>query len=185
MNKGKIAVRYSKALFELALEKNVVDEIYNDLIFITDSIGSYSNFMNLFNNVIITKEEKLKILSRAFEGKIHEITWKFLWFLIEKQRDNQLYEIFLSFKNFYRKYKNIKLVVLTTAHPLSEKLKNEISEIFTKGLNANIELKTEINCNLLGGAIVRIDNKQLDLSVSTQLNELKKVLKSKVYTKDL
>ena len=85
MNKGKIAVRYSKALFELALEKNVVDEVYSDLIYISDSIGSYSNFLDLFNNIVITKEEKLKILSRAFEGKIHEITWKFLWFLIEKQ----------------------------------------------------------------------------------------------------
>lgn len=184
MNKSKIAVRYSKALFDFAQEKNILEQVYADIYLIKNSIGELSQFNSIFNNVIISKNEKLRIINHAFEGKISEFTLKFIWLLIENQRDNHLYDIVLNFQKKYRKYKNIKLVVITTVNPLAETIKKELIQTLSKDLNSDIELVNENKPEIIGGAIIRIDNNQIDLSTIYQLNELKKLLKSKSYTKD-
>ena len=51
---------------------------------------------------------------------------------------------------------------------LSEKLKNKMCAVTGK----KVVLNTVVDPSILGGIVVKVDNKQIDTSVKTRLNEL-------------
>jgi F-type H+-transporting ATPase subunit delta len=75
-----------------------------------------------------------------------------------------------------RKEKNIKTAVITTAQTIDEKLLQKANKILEEELETKVELSAKVNSELIGGMILRIDDKQYDASILTQLNKLKQEL---------
>jgi F-type H+-transporting ATPase subunit delta len=65
---------------------------------------------------------------------------------------------------------------VTTAIELPESSLTNIKNYLSKRVNAQIEMDVEINAELLGGFILKYDDKLIDASVSSQLKELRKSL---------
>ena len=58
MNQSKISVRYSKAIFESAKEKNLLDKIYEDFQLIKTSIKANENFYSVFTSPVVKSKDK-------------------------------------------------------------------------------------------------------------------------------
>ena len=63
---------------------------------------------------------------------------------------------------------------LTTAMELDETIKNKIVSSVVNQENSKVELRTEINPDIIGGYIIDVENKRLDASIIRQLSKLYK-----------
>ncbi len=173
MNESKITTRYAKALFKLAQEQNLLDRIKDDLQLVSQ-VAKLEPFQELIHSPIIPESKKKEVFRQLFEGKVHKYTLEFLLILAENRREQFINLIILDFNKLYRQALGITEVELTTAVELDDKLKQEFIDILKRVTNHKIDLKHHINPDIIGGFIIRIDDRQLDASISTQLKKLKK-----------
>ena len=80
------------------------------------------------------------------------------------------------FVELYRKEKNIKAATFTTAIDVDDNIKAEVIALVKKMYNANVELTSIVDETIIGGYILRIDDKQLDTSISNKLKEINREL---------
>jgi F-type H+-transporting ATPase subunit delta len=173
MNESKITTRYAKALFKLAQEQNLLDKIKQDLDFVYQAID-IKEFRDLINSPIIPVSQKKQVFVELFKDRIDNSTLNFLLILAENRREQFLKIIILDFYKLYRQALGITQVELITAVELSEQTKQEFINILKKITNHKIDLIHKVNPEIIGGFIIRIDDRQLDTSIATQLQKLKK-----------
>lgn len=181
MDESAIAVRYSKAIYSLAQEKKIIDTLKSDMEFISGVCNQSADFNLLLKSPIIRNSEKSQVISELFRNKIHPISLDFLLLITRNNREIFIPDIARDTLAFIRKEKNIKTAVITTAIEIDESVISEIKTLLEKELSGKIELSSKVNPEIIGGLILRIDDKQLDASVNTQLrNVKKKLLKTQV-----
>jgi F-type H+-transporting ATPase subunit delta len=170
-------VRYSKALFILSKEKSMLDTISKDMLLIYKICNNVSEFMSMIESPITKPSQKRKILDAIFKSSINELTMKFLDLLVENKREAYIRDIARYFIDLYRSDKGIKSAVLTTASDVDDETRGKISELIKKSFNTKeVELETNVNKNLIGGFILKVDDKQFDASISSHLKEVKRKL---------
>ena len=69
MNLGKISVRYARALFHLALEKGVIEQVSADMKLLYQSIKEVPAFHYFINNPVMPLPEKKKHLQGALQHR--------------------------------------------------------------------------------------------------------------------
>lgn len=120
MRQPKVARRYAKALFDLALETNKLEEVNSDIA----TIRSVKNeeMLMVFRSPVINDDKKISIFEAIFKDKITELTNVFFKLVFRKGREIALPEILDSFESQYRAHHKIVIVEVTTAVPISEDL---------------------------------------------------------------
>ena len=178
MNESKIAVRYSKALFMLAQEKNLLEPIQNDMEVLINITKESADFRFFFFSPVNKPSAKLAALDQIFgDEKLNVITLQFLKMLIENNRFEYLSDIARNYTDIYKKNKGIKRVQFQSVYDPNENTKKRITEILKSFYKAEIELEVNIKPELIGGFVLRVDDHQYDASVSTALIKMKTTLK--------
>lgn len=173
MYESAITVRYAKALFSLAKEKNLLAPLKNDVELISDVCSKSAQFNLLLKSPVVVTSEKIRLMGLIFREKINELSMNFLALLTRNKREIYIQRICLNVLALIREEKNIKTAVLTTAQTVDEKVLQKAERVLEKELDAKVELTGRVNPNIIGGIVLRIDDKQYDASVATQLKKLK------------
>ena len=182
MKQSLVGTRYAKALLQLSAEQNLLDRVYKDMLVINNVFLTNKDFLSLLKSPIIKTDKKLKIINQVFKDKISDLTKLFINIITKKKREGKFKDMVESFVRLYKKHKKIETVILTTALPVDEELKKEITGAIHSFTNKNIELEEVVNENILGGAIIRMGDKQLDASISSSLKALKQKFSKNLYS---
>ncbi len=178
MNNGLISSRYAKALLASAIEKKNEDAVYADMCILNKAFLSVPLLKAAIANPTITNKDKGSLLKTACGDKISESTKNFIDFVIEQQREEFMQYIALMFEQFYRKEKKIIVSCITSAIQLPEELQKSIEKFITKTFDAKtVELRTELNSDIIGGYILDVEENRLDASIKGQLSKLYKYAK--------
>lgn len=175
MNEGKISVRYSKAVFALAKEQNKLDSLKQDMNLILEAV-EIPEFKDFLQNPVILVSQKQNVFRALFGSKVDKITLDTMLLMAKNRRETYLKLFALNFLKLYRDFLNITEVELTTAVEINSEIRTTIINLLKTRFSAEIELKTNTNTDLIGGFVVRVDDKQLDASVKGQLQNFKKEL---------
>lgn len=175
MNDSKISVRYARALFGSAKEKNVLDQVRSDMNQVL-TICDVSEFQYLLITPLIKESQKRDILNQLLKGKVQEISLALLELVFKNGREQFIPAIARNFQELYKEHKGIQSAVLTSAFSLSQGMQEEIRDIIHTSLNAPIELEVKEDDDLIGGFVIRIEDKQYDASVANSLKKVKKQL---------
>jgi F-type H+-transporting ATPase subunit delta len=135
-----------------------------------------TDFILLLETPVVKTSEKSRLISKIFENKIHPLTLDFLQLIVKNNRETFIPSISRDTLDFIRREKNIKSAVLTTAIQIDQSLIEEVETLLEKELEGKVELTEKVNPDIIGGLILRIDDKQMDASVSTQLKKVKQQL---------
>ena len=181
MKAGRIANRYAKALFELAIEKNALEEIYKDALNITDLVKNVKELRQLLLSAVIPQSKKTAVFKEVFANTVHPITLNFLLILIGKRRENIVVEVVQEFIALFKEYKNIVTVHLKTASKMDVRLYSEIKERMEKELKLKVELVETVVPDLLGGFVLTYNDKQYDASIRKNILRLKKEYNINIY----
>ena len=168
---------YGDALFEEAMEKNVLSQWYEEIGALRTIFLENPDLAQFLNHPQIIKEEKKKVVETIFFGKLSEGLLGFLVTVIEKGRQNDMIAICDYFTDRVKAYKKIGVVKVTSALPLSEDQKKRVEErlLETTGF-VSLETEYAVDESLLGGLVIRIGDRVVDSSIKTRLEEIRRDL---------
>lgn len=169
---SRAAIRYAKALYEIADEENLINEIFNDMIRINKLNRDSSDFKNLLSNSIIDNFDKKKAIFSLLE-KNNSITEKLLDLLIYNKRVAIISDIANSFIQLYNKNNNIKQAIVITASPIDKDLEKKILSQIKIPAAKSINLINLVDSSIIGGFIIRYDGKEYNASIKQNLKNLK------------
>lgn len=176
MNESLISARYAKAFFETAKEKKLIEVFKTDIQLVLDVCLKSTDFNLLLESPVVKTSKKEELLSSIFEGKINKLTMNFLLLIVKNKREIHIPGISRNFLALARKDQNIKSATLITATKMTAETLAEIGKILEKQLKAKVELSSQVDAEIIGGLVLRIDDKQYDASVATQISKIKQKL---------
>ena len=174
MKNARAAIRYAKALLNLAKDSKEETAVNNDMLFITTTISENEEFEVMLNSPIVKSSDKINVLNALFKEKVNTITLGLFHLLKDNKRIAMLASIAKQYAIIYDFEKHMQMARVTTAVPLTTEIEKQIlAKIVTlTGEEANLE--NLVNPAILGGFILRVGDVQYDASISNYLNELKK-----------
>ena len=175
MNDSKISVRYSRALFLSALEKNILEKVNEDMIFISE-VCKIPEAKEFLHSPIIFPSKKTEIFHSIFGSNVEKITLSLIDLVVKNGRESFLPAIARVFIHETKKYKGITESVLTTAVKVDDKIKKQISDLLSGIFKTRVELEENIDKDILGGFILRVDDNYIDASIRNKLRKIKKEL---------
>ena len=173
MYQSQIAVRYAKSLFLFAKEKNLLDDIIKDVNLIHDTINENEELSSLLEHPVIKPSQKIEALATLFKEEINPITQSFLKLIIQNKREIYIKRISQNFIDIYKKNMGIHSAILTTAYKLSKEEKEKLAKTIEVKTGSTLELIEKVDDSIIGGFILQIDDKELDISVLKQLQRYK------------
>lgn len=171
---SRVTSRYAKSLIDLAQEKNLLEIVKTDMCSFIEVYNANSNLVDTLSSPIIDNKTKIAILEKIFKGSVNDLTFAFFKLASSKKRENAIFAIAQRFLTLYNEIKGIKNVSIVSAIPLTASVKAELNNSITKALSKEIILKESIDESLIGGFVLRIDDKQIDNSVKNHLNQIRK-----------
>ena len=175
----RLAGRYAKSLIDLSVERNQLEEVYNDMQYLQAVCKASREFVLLLKSPVISIDRKNKALTAVTTGKVGQLTAAFNSLLISKNREFYIPEIVDAFIDQYNSIKGIHKVKLTTAAPVSEDVKSAIiSKIKSETSLQKIELETVVKEELIGGFVLEFNNNLVDASIQRDLRDIKKQFES-------
>ncbi|KAI8081372.1 OSCP/delta subunit of ATPase [Halteromyces radiatus] len=173
--------RYATALYVAAARQNALDAVEKDLksfekIVAKDkSIGSF-----LENPTISLKDKKESVRSvLAKSGKAHSLTENFFDTLAENGRLPQTVKVIESYSELMSAHRNELPLVITSAKELDKATLNKVVDSLQKSPLAEgkkLLVSNKVKSDILGGLLVEIGDKSIDLTVSSKLAKLNKLV---------
>jgi F-type H+-transporting ATPase subunit delta len=176
MSVGQVAVRYAKALFQLAIEQNVLDVVRADMEILLQSATEIPEINQLFESPVIDSGKKTQVLKEIFKSGMSPMGLDFLTLVTSNKREEYLPGMARHFIQLYKREKGIMVATIYSAVGLEKQSGEKIRKMIEAAFDSEIELKEELKEELIGGFILRVEDKQLDASVKGKLATVKKEL---------
>lgn len=168
-----VAHRYAKSLLDFAVEKDVVDFVYTDMLGFKDTCDGSKELVLALKSPIIKHYTKLAILNKLFKSIFNPVTYSIFVIITNKNRESILPAIAAQFINLYKEYKGIQKAEITSATALTSDQKETVTKIVKGYSGKEVELIEHIDESLIGGFILRVGDQQIDDSIRRKLNDLK------------
>ena len=176
-NKSTISTKnsYSQALYELASENNLIDDIEKQVSSILELISKSKEFNDLIKDPTNKIEDQLEVMNKISDQfKFNELVKKFLGFIISKRRFFYVEKILNDFLTICSNAKGEIQAELSVAKELNESeinnIKNELSSIF----DSKIKLEHKYDPSLIGGLIIKVGSTMIDTSIKNKLQQIEK-----------
>ncbi|MDR2971521.1 MAG: ATP synthase F1 subunit delta [Bacteroidales bacterium] len=173
MQNPKLAYRYANALYEFSLEIDIVENVYNDILYIQKVEIENDELRKVLESPIIPQDKKQNIIREIFQKKLTRTVFNFFTLIVKKRREPELLMICRQFIKIYYKNHNIKEAYLTSAQPLSEKMVHHIKTYLEEELPYTFIIHLSVEPKIIGGIIVKIDDYFFDAGILNKINKLK------------
>ena len=169
----EIAEVYARALFEVASERDSLDDVHEQLGQFADALRENRNLMQFFFSPYFSTDEKKGALERAIEGGNPEFV-NFLEALIERHRMPVIFRIRDRYDHMWERARKLLPVEVTSAIELDDAIVQSIGERVGEQTGLKVELSSRVDPEILGGIVLRVGNLILDASIVNRLEQLRK-----------
>jgi F-type H+-transporting ATPase subunit delta len=169
----ELAEVYSRALFEVAKEHDIVDRVHDELGEFADALERERELRLFFFSPYFSSEEKRDGVARVLEGADEHLV-RFLELLAERHRMPAIHRIRRSYESMWAAENKLLPVTVTSAVELDEGLVESIGERIQEQTGRRVELSSKVDSDVLGGLVLRVGNMVLDASVRNRLEQLRK-----------
>jgi ATP synthase F1 delta subunit len=169
----EVAEVYARALFEVAVDQDKLDEIHEQLDQFADAVDQNRDLATFFFSPYFSSEEKKDALGRAVDGA-EPAFMNFLQALVERHRMPVIFRIRARFEQLWQEERKLLPVQITSAIALDEAMVRGIGDQIGEQVGRTIELSSTVDPELLGGVVLRVGNVVLDASIRNRLEQLRK-----------
>lgn len=177
MDRGIVSGRYAKALLMYAEKHNKGTEVYREAKWLSRCMMHYPQVKRILSSPVVSDSQKQTMLEELFVEPPSEEFRNFIRLILEKKREESLQTICFMYMDYFREERNILVVELVTAIPVSEESKKRIIEKMGKFTQKQIKLVTYNNPELLGGYVIYWDTYRWDASIASRMRQVKKKIR--------
>ena len=169
----EIARVYGDALFDVAKDKERLDEIHEQLGEFAEAVAQSNDLQVFLFSPYFSSEEKREGMGRAVSGADPELL-NFLELLAEKHRMPAIFRIRDRFGERWAEATKRLEVRLTSAVELDPEIVKSVGAEIERQTDRHIDLDSEVDPEILGGLVLQVGNRVLDASIQTKLEKLRK-----------
>lgn len=176
MASPRVAYRYAKSLISLAQEQNALEKIQDDLLLLSGTLRASDELGLMLASPIVMGDKKLAVLDAIFSSKVSDLMMAFIRILVEKGRESMLAGVVSAGMALIRDLNNVRVVEVTTATGLDERTRERVLAEVKKLHDGDIEMNERVDENIIGGYILKMDDRMVDASTRRQLQLLRREL---------
>ncbi len=169
----EIARVYAEALFGVAKDKGKLDEIREQLAELADAIAGDRDLQIFFFSPYFSSAEKREGIAQAISGAEPELV-NFLELLAEKHRMPVIFRIRRNFESLWAEERKQLGVTVTSAIELDPEIVERIGREIEKQTGQSVELRSDVDDEILGGIVLQVGNMVLDASLRNRLEKMRR-----------
>jgi F-type H+-transporting ATPase subunit delta len=169
----EIAQVWARALFEVAKERDLLDEVREQLGEFADALHENRDLAVFFFSPYFSTQEKKDGLERAVTGA-DPVLMNFLEGLIERHRMPAIFRIRTRYDKLWEDERDLLTVEVTSAIALDKATVKSIGDRIGEQTKHTVELSSKVDPDILGGIVLRVGNVILDASIRNRLEQLRK-----------
>lgn len=170
---SRAAIRYAKAILDIAQSSGKADAVNNDMKSIVTAVAESTELKDFLASPIIKMEVKKSVLFEIFSG-VQEETNSLFNLLHDNKRFEILSSIAIEYNRLFDDSNGIEVATVTTAFPITPELETKVLKKVTEFSDKKIIIKNIIDSTIIGGFILRVGDQQYNASVASKLGELKR-----------
>ncbi|SDL99438.1 ATP synthase F1 subunit delta [Chryseobacterium taihuense] len=171
---SKVAKRYAQGLLDFTNESGQTATVFSDMKDVVKLMNESADLNKFFLTPYIDSKKKVEVAKEIFKG-LSQSTQNLITLVIKQGRESHLKNIAQQFINKVEDINGVQRVTLTAATELSQ---SNIEQILRStnlvNTSANFDLNVIVKPEILGGYILRVGDQQVDASVKSKLNKIKK-----------
>ena len=172
----RVAKPYARALYDAALEQNVLASIIADIDKLRELIEHSEEFTQLIHSPVLSPQFKSETFQVLFADALQPLTINFFKLLALKQRERYLIAIMDVFSEIVDEAAGRLVAKVTTAVPITSAQEERLIAQLSAYSGKQVRLETTTDAQIQGGFIVQLDDTIFDASVASQLQRLKQQL---------
>lgn len=176
MLSGAVAKRYADALFSLASEQDKVLVVEKELSLVVTMLETHPEWKQIIMHPSIAVETKKEQIQQFFGDSVQPIVLNFVKILVDGRRQEYLQEIYKQFVHLADEANGRVQAHLETAVALSDEELEVVRAQVSQSCGLKLEMKTSVNPDLIGGAMLRIGDRLIDASVKGKLDRFRQQL---------
>ncbi len=171
----RAAIRYAKAILDIANDKGVAEAVNNDMNSIASTISSNIELSTFIQNPTTKVEVKESALLEVFAG-VNGVTKSLFHLLFENKRFEILGAIAWEYNQLFDEMNGVEVAKVTTAVPMDAALEAKVLAKVSTLSNKKITIENIVDASIIGGFILRIGDQQYNASIANRLQVLKREL---------
>ncbi|MGH2872111.1 MAG: ATP synthase F1 subunit delta [Solirubrobacteraceae bacterium] len=169
----EIAQVYARALFQVASERDSLDQLRAQLDAFADAMRDNRQMALFFFSPHFSVQEKKAALARVVTGADPALD-NFLQALIERHRMPVIFRIRSEFDTLADRARRVLPVQITSAVSLDEVTVAHLGETIGQQTDRVVEVQSDVDPGIIGGVVLRVGNTILDASIKNRLEQLRK-----------
>lgn len=165
---------YAEALFLVAKAEEKLDQVEEELTHLLTSLESNAELKEFLSDPQISSDGKKSALSKIFGEKVSPIILHWVNLVIDQGRQRRLPLMIETFFSLAQEAREKVTAEVITSVPLSEDLLLRLEKELSKATKKKVFLKPWVDESILGGVIVKLENKVFDGSIRHRLEEIKR-----------
>lgn len=170
-----VARPYARAAFAYAEEHNRTDEWF-EFLSMLNQVTVMSDVLSSAN--CFTDEYKLDFLRKILDGHLDKNQENFIKLLLEYKRIEAVADIFEQYQEMYDELKKLGKAEVVSARKLSSADLDKVNNRLETKYDKKFEVVNTVDPSIIGGLILKIDDKVIDESISGKLGKLSSSLLS-------
>ncbi len=168
----------AQALLNLARAENMVDRVEGELIQLKDTIIYNLDLKKYLDDPTIEKNEKIKAFLEILDDKVSNSIKAFSSMIIILESVEYIDEIYKDFVDLVNKLKQQVSIEVVSTINLNKKMITEIKKSVDSKTGLDVRIKNTIDKSIIGGLVIKIGDRVIDLSIKNKIKGLKEKLKA-------
>lgn len=174
---SRVSKIYGDAYVSLQAEEGRLEEAGKETAAMQEVFSKDETLSAFLCHPQITKEQKMDAAERIFRRRVSADMMGLLVIMIKKGRWNEIEETLEYISGQITSLREIGVLKVTSAFPLSEAQKNQIEKKVLKASSYNrLDVSYRTDETILGGLILQMDDRVVDNSIRTKLDSMAKYL---------
>ncbi|XP_041462254.1 ATP synthase subunit O, mitochondrial-like [Lytechinus variegatus] len=172
--------RYATALYSAASKQKALDQVDKDLGSVESLMKKSAAMADFMTNPTISKKAKISVISDVLKGeKMSDSTVNFFSMLAENGRLNKVKDIFVAWRKIMAAHRGEIVCNVTTAKALDSSQQKQVQEALKAFVKKGESLQLNLNVDpaLIGGMIVEVGDKYVDMSTASKVRNLTNLIK--------
>ncbi|RFU70821.1 F0F1 ATP synthase subunit delta [Peribacillus saganii] len=176
MSDISVAKRYAVALFQIAKEQQLFDQIEEDLRAVKQVFTTSGELLEFLKHPKVTNEAKKQLIEDTFIN-ISAPVKNTLKLMTDRHRTDVIVQMAVDFIDLANEEKSVADAQVYTVRPLTDAEREAVSSSFSSRVGkSTLRIENIVDRSLLGGIKLRIGNRIFDGSVSGKLERLEREL---------
>ena len=167
------AVAYATALIELANERSLTQPIAEELGGLKEVLAQNPTFRAFLSDPSIGETARSELLKKVFAGKLQPLLEHFLAVLAAHGRLGHLEQIADAYDDLLDEQAGKIEVDVTVAQKLTPDQLEEVRQKVSTALKKDAVVHQYVDDSIIGGMVLRVQDKLIDGSVKTQIQRLR------------